>query len=390
MANNKDYNVIDSAVVEIGFKINETDLVDSVKGAMGRVQEHLDKNPLNLNVDATGGAGSGGGAAKKIGDTQGLQFVMGGEANEHLTDAISQYSDAIIEARHITAERFAKDRQLRYEELKHSREKFEFQKQKYEEAGDVSGDLGSVKGVAGLIGGKAAVAALAATGLVSMIVTKSVNEIIARSTEISNKFITGSSAFVDRETRDTMARFGLDPIAAQGMDRSMGLLGMTPQDLTLMTPGQQQAMGELMQQWFDGVQSIGQEDIQVLTDITQEFQMMTSQFKLQWELAKMEILVVNREQIAGLQQQLGSLFESIIDFATHPVMQEAVGILISVVTGIVDAVTILVDALTWLMDQLARLPVIGSRFETNNTVNNTTNNYGVDGGLGDAAGSIRN
>lgn len=393
MADKKDYNVIDSAVVEIAFKVNQIDLLSQVKDAISQVQTHLNKNPLKLNVDSSpAGKTADGGMSptKQFGESHSLQFSIFGEANQDLVEAVREYGSSMVEARMITAERAEAERKFRYEKLQFDKEKFEFQKQKWGESVSM-GQFSSVEGIVGLLGGKALIAGLVATGVVTLVIKKTVDEILARSTEISNKFITGSTAFVDKTTRDTMARFGLDPMSAQGLDRSMGLLGISPQDMTLLTPGQQQAMGQLMQQWFDGIASIGHSDIQAFSDATQEFQLMMAQFRMQWQLTKMEILVHNRANIASMTESLGNLFETLIDFASSPIVRDGVGLMISFITGIIDATDMLISALNRAGRWFSWIPGVGGGGSTTNTtINNTNNNISVTGGIEDAVGSIRN
>lgn len=208
--------------------------------------------------------------------------------------------------------------------------------------------------------------------------------IVESATEFSNKMITASSAFVNKDTRQLMATFGVSGQTATGLGSVMNVMGLSTSDLRYMTPGQLSLFSDLMQQWTDGMNSIDKDDLKTFQDVTQNFQkqMASTQIRFQIELYKM--LVSIAPQLEDFFDAIISFLNMLIDLLNNPVIKTALQVIIEVVAWIIKIITALAQVVTFdfsgaLETLQGNTSDVSNYTTTNLTINaNSTNTFNGD------------
>lgn len=190
-------------------------------------------------------------------------------------------------------------------------------------------------------------------------------QIAEEASEISNRFISQGSIFVDTDIRDIMARFGISSEQAQSMSAASKALGIDLSDYSRLTAGQRQAFDELMSHYQEGIDSIDDEKLQKFNESVQEYQLTVVQFQMDLQLALQKILTES-DAVPELLDTIGDAMESITKIISSDAFQTAADIILGIINGILEFAT-------------APLNFLGSLFgggssSTTTTTNNTTNN----------------
>lgn len=194
----------------------------------------------------------------------------------------------------------------------------------------LSGNFGSL--------GKSGVILTAIFGVLK-IIKDYTEKIVDESTKLSNSLISGSSAFVDKNTRSTMATFGVGSMTAMGINNALSLMGISTSDMATMTGGQMQLFAELMQQWTEGMSIIDKSAISEYNEYMQSFQKDIASIKLDAQIAFYKYLVENRETINSLLNSVTQIFSLIIDYATGSTGQQILTLLTQISTFVINALT---------------------------------------------------
>lgn len=195
-------------------------------------------------------------------------------------------------------------------------------------------------------------------------------KIINASTDFSNNMITASSAFVNKDTRSIMARFGVGSQTATGISKVTGLMGISAEDMPQMTTGQMKLFADLMKQWQAGMNSISKTDMQKFNDVWQGFQKSLASAKLEMQIELQKMLI---ELAPELQTVLGSFINMIRSFArfiNSPLVKTLIKILSVVLEFIMDILSFAMNVLggTWAVPTSS----------TSNTSNYYTYNNTID------------
>jgi len=376
-------NVIDSAVIKVGFLVDEKGLLSSVQTAIKNAQKELDKQQININMKQNkSNINLGKGESTNINlNTQNLSSTQ-------IKSILRQRGEQEENLRNITRQRTTEQAKSRIE-----LEKLKFeQRMKLKEmglnstgnktAGAISkipsvlgmGSNSQISGFMSILSGTGVVALVTASVIASIgIITASVmSSVLNNSNEISNKFITGNSAFVDQTTKNTMAMFGVSGVQASGINNALSSLGMSTNDLTLMTPAQQYAFMQLYSTWVNGINSIDTDKLKAFTEATQSYQlsMATSQTELQ--VAWTNVLVNNSGAIKTAQDNISQLYNTLIDIVNSDMFSRLINMFISLGNAILFILNILESAVSWIAN------IGGSSSSSSSTI---TNNYYSGNGL---------
>ena len=193
---------------------------------------------------------------------------------------------------------------------------------------------------------------VAIAGKVSIIVAamKLIYEIMSGISEqaqtFSNKMISGSSAFVDKNTRQLMATFGVSGQTATGLGSVMNLMGLSSSDLKLMTPGQMQLFGRLMTQWQTGMDSIDPQALDKFQTVMQGFQSEMASAKLQLQIELYKLLVDLAPEMEFFFNQIINLVKSFAGFINSPFAKGFLGTLFDFVGLLIKCVAAIFQALS--------------------------------------------
>ena len=190
-------------------------------------------------------------------------------------------------------------------------------------------------------------------------------QIAEEASEISNRFISQSSIFVDTDIRDMMAKFGISSEQAQAMSAASEALGIDLSDYSKLTAAQRRAFDELMSHYQQGIDSIDDEKLQRFNESVQEYQLTVVEFQMDLQLAVQKILTES-SAVPELLDNIGDFMESITNIISSDAFQTAADIILGIINGILEFAT-------------APLNFIGNLFgggssNTSTTTNNTTNN----------------
>ena len=260
-------------------------------------------------------------------------------------------AEALLELRQIKKER---------ELIKLKKEKSNFDKLSIRQK--LSPLSNSAKGASSLLGGNTA-GAIASFGKVNFalmaifgvlkIIKDYTEKIVDESTKLSNSLISGNSAFVDQNTRSTMATFGVGSMTAMGINNALSLMGISRSDMATMTGGQMQFFSELMQQWTEGMSSIDKSAISEYNEYMQSFQKDIASIKLDAQIEFYKYLVNNRETINLLMNSVTQIFSLIMDFATGSTGQQIMTLLTQLSTFVIQVLTMsfeLISILSPILD----------------------------------------
>lgn len=186
--------------------------------------------------------------------------------------------------------------------------------------------------------------ALVAAGV--KIILEIMKKVVKAATDFSNKMITSSSAFVDKDTRNLMARFGVGSQTAAGIGSVTNLMGISPEDMKIMTPGQMELFSDLMKQWTDGMNSIDKSKLDKFNQVMQDFQKDLASAKLELQLKLYEMLVELGPSLEVFFDGIISVIKIITDLLTSPIVKAALELFFYVVGGILQIVSFLVNLLS--------------------------------------------
>lgn len=219
-----------------------------------------------------------------------------------------------------------------------------------------------VKSISSLMGGNAsgAITSLGKSNVYLMaifgvlkLIKDYTEKIVDESTKLSNSLISGNSAFVDQNTRSTMATFGVGSMTAMGINNALSLMGISRSDMATMTGGQMQFFAELMQQWTEGMSSIDKSAISEYNEYMQSFQKDIASIKLDAQIEFYKYLVNNRETINLLMNSVTQIFSLIMDFATGSTGQQIMTLLTQLSTFVIQVLTMsfeLISILSPILD----------------------------------------
>lgn len=224
-----------------------------------------------------------------------------------------------------------------------------------------------VEGALKLINGVKAVASkvMALVTIFTETIDKA-QELLDKASDVSNKFVTGESAFIDTEVRDYMMNFGVDNKTAQSIIAAEDALGVDASDYALLTEGQRKAFDRLMQHYQEGLESLDTAKLDEYNKMMQEYQMTMAEFEMDVKLAIIE-LMSNSEPLKDLMAQVQGFFKDITTLLSSDVAQFAFDSFVAFLRTIIELVSLPVKLLGG-----------GGSNTTNNTVNNynnTTNTY---------------
>lgn len=203
-------------------------------------------------------------------------------------------------------------------------------------------------------------------------------------TEFSNKMITASSAFVDKDTRQLMATFGVSGQTATGLGAVMGTMGLATSDLRYMTPGQLSLFSQLMKQWTNGINSIDKESLAKFQEVTQTFQMQMASTQIRFQIELYKMLVSIAPQLEDFFNAIISFLNMLIDLLNNPVIKTALQVIIEVVAWIIKIITALAQVVTFdfsgaLETLQGNTSDVSNYTTTNLTINaNSTNTFNGD------------
>ena len=203
------------------------------------------------------------------------------------------------------------------------------------------------------------------------------NKLVNKAAEFSNKMITSSSAFIDKDVRNLMARFGVSGQTATGIQSVTGLMGISPEDLKLMTPGQMELFFILMSEWNEGMSSIDPKALDKYNEVLQNFQseMASAKLQLQIQLYKMLIELTPALETAG--NAIVSLFKSLGKILEHPAIKMGIKVLASALEALAEVVDIFLSIIGygWLWGgESSNIESTKSAGSANYTTNNVTVN----------------
>lgn len=198
-----------------------------------------------------------------------------------------------------------------------------------------------------------------------------------KATEFSNKMITASSAFVNKETRDLIGRFGVSSQTATGMSSVMNLMGISVDDMKRLTPGQMTLYSNLMNQWTQGMNSIDPRKMKLFNEVMQGFQSEMASAKLELQIQLYQMLVDLAPSLGYLFKSFISFFKSISDFITSPTIQQFISFFATILGLFTNIATIILDATTGNWGKLGEdiKNLAGGTTTTSNTtynINSTT------------------
>lgn len=194
--------------------------------------------------------------------------------------------------------------------------------------------------VIGSTGGK-----IAAVLAVIKLIYDTMKKIINASTDFSNNMITASSAFVNKDTRSIMARFGVGSQTATGISKVTGLMGISAEDMPQMTTGQMKLFADLMKQWQAGMNSISKTDMKKFNDVWQGFQKSLASAKLEMQIELQKMLIELAPEIEDVLGSFINMIRSFTKFITSPVVKTLIKILSFVLEFIMDFLSLAADML---------------------------------------------
>ena len=193
-------------------------------------------------------------------------------------------------------------------------------------------------------------------------------------TKFSNQMIGMNSAFVDKNTRDIVSRFGVSSQTAAGMGSVMNLMGINAEDMKRMTPGQMNLFSNLMNQWTTGMNSIDPKKMQKFQDVMQGMQSEIASAKLELQIQLYQMLVDLAPSLGRLFRSVISFFKSVSDMLTSDFMQNLLTALSEILAFIVNVFTLVYDAMTGNWGKLGEdiQNLAGGSTSTSNTIYNVT------------------
>jgi len=206
------------------------------------------------------------------------------------------------------------------------------------------------------------------SGLLSLITeaTSKALEILEKSSEYSNKFVSSGSMFVDANTRDTMLRFGVSSTEAQSINATEEALGISASDYALLTEGQRKAFDELMSHYQDGLDALNPDKLDRYNKAMQEYQLEYQKFQMDVQLAIIELLAES-EPLKELGGTVMDFLNSVVDLLSSDTAQFVFDTFIGFLNTLIEILSVPFKLLGGGTSTKGAV--------TNITNNNTTNNY---------------
>lgn len=220
--------------------------------------------------------------------------------------------------------------------------------------------------------------ALVAAGV--KIILDIMEKVVKSATEFSNKMITSSSAFVDKDTRNLMARFGVGSQTAAGIGSVTNLMGISPEDMKIMTPGQMQLFSDLMKQWTDGMNSIDKSKLDKFNQVMQDFQKDLASAKLEMQIELYKMLVELGPSLEVFFDGIISFIKGLTKILTSGPVKEALSTLFTILGAILDFIGKLLDIVSgnWLFGGFSSKVEDSKSNSSNNSSSNITTYNMVD------------
>lgn len=201
--------------------------------------------------------------------------------------------------------------------------------------------------------------------------------LVNKAAEFSNKMITASSAFINKDVRNLMARFGVSGQTATGIQSVTGLMGITPEDLKLMTPGQMELFSRLMSEWNAGMASIDPAAMDKYNQVLQNFQSEMASAKLELQIQLYKFLVDLAPEIEQAGNALVSMLKSLGKILEFPPLKWGIKVLAAGLEALADAIEALLAIIGygWLWGgESSDVESSKSASNTSYTTNNVTVN----------------
>lgn len=228
--------------------------------------------------------------------------------------------------------------------------------------------------------GGAAVSAMAVVAAVKVIYDV-MKKVVELSTEFSNKMITASSSFVDKDVRNLMARFGVSSQTATGIQSVLDLMGISPEDMKLMTPGQLDLFAELMKQWNEGINSIDKSKMDKFNSVMQNFQKEMASAKLELQIKFYETLISLAPQLEAAGEGIITMIEYLAKILQLPPLKWGLTILAYGLKMLAKALELILSVIgygwLWGTDssiENSKSNVTGNTTNNSVTINAQTNN----------------
>lgn len=192
--------------------------------------------------------------------------------------------------------------------------------------------------------------------------------------QLSNSLIGPNSAFVDKNIRDYMIRYGVSSGTALGMQSVMNALGLDSSDMMKLTPGQANAYKELMQFYFDTFNELDKNKLNDINKSMQEYQLAMAKLDIKKQLLWQKFLVNNSERLGELFDAVSTFMGNLLD--TLDALANSV-----FVKAFIDTITDLFELSNKSFEAVQRLTT-GIGGYTTNVTNNINANFQtqVDGG----------
>lgn len=202
----------------------------------------------------------------------------------------------------------------------------------------------SLKSAIGTMPGKLALV-VASIKIIKDLMTK----ITEQSKSFSNSMITAQSAFVNKDTRNIMASFGVSGTQATGISKSLDLMGLSTSDLKIMTPGQLNLFSRLMKTWNNGINSIDQDKLRYYNETIQNFQSEMAISKLERQIALQKMLVELSPQLNEFFNVITQSFKNFTNIMTSPLVKSGINILTKIATAFANVFNFLAETLDALI-----------------------------------------
>lgn len=189
-------------------------------------------------------------------------------------------------------------------------------------------------------------------------------KVLDKAGDVSNQFVTGSSAFINTDVKNKMLTYGVSSTEAQSIIAAESALGISASDYATLTEGQRDAFERLMQHYQEGLDSLDTDKLDEYNETMQEYQLKMAEFNMDIKLAFME-LFTNSEPLKDLADTVMDFFESIVDILSSDTAQFVFDSFVTFLTTIIDVLSMPVKLFSG---------ILGSGSTTNNYNSNTTNN----------------
>lgn len=203
--------------------------------------------------------------------------------------------------------------------------------------------------------------------------------------KISNKFISGSSIFLDTNIRSTMAKLGVSSDSAQALNFALEQLDTNLGEAAYWTDAQRAAIQGLTDQYMKGLGSIDKVQLAKYKETAQLYQLAQARLNTIMQTAIIKVFAESK----GFRRMTNSLIkflDTLGDFAQSPIIQWLFDGMTNLLSGIVN----IGNALLSLANKLS-FGIAGKSVPSGNTYNFwQENNNNISGATnpGDVANSL--